>query len=109
MEGNIITEQAFFCCFLTSAKLNMEEYGDAFLSHLLLRRSDAYEEHGDVFFVVCPLSNCECMAPKIGMNCNQSLILLSPFDSSQFSGQTSRIYKSMPKKDIPELKIKFLS
>jgi len=22
------------------------------------------------FFVVCPLRNCECKAPKIGMNCN---------------------------------------
>jgi hypothetical protein len=34
------------------------------------------------------------------MNCNQSLIILFPFDSSQFSGQTSRIYKGIPKKDI---------
>ena len=48
------------------------------------------------FFVVCPLRNCECMAPKIRMNCNQSLITLFPFDSSRFSGQTSRIYKACP-------------
>jgi hypothetical protein len=55
---------------------------------------------GMSFFVVCPLRNCECKTPKIGMNCNQSLIVLSPFDSSRFSGQTSRIYKGIPKKDI---------
>jgi hypothetical protein len=52
------------------------------------------------FFVVCPLRNCECKAPKIGMNGNESLIILSPFDSSRFSGQTSRIYEGIPKKDI---------
>jgi hypothetical protein len=51
------------------------------------------------FFVVCPLRNCECMAPKIGMNCNQSLTILFPFDSSRFSGQISRIYKGITKKD----------
>ena len=50
------------------------------------------------FFVVCPLRNCECKAPKIGMNCNQSLIILFPFDSSRFSGQTSRIYKGISQK-----------
>jgi hypothetical protein len=37
---------------------------------------------GMSFFVVCPLRNCECKAPKIGMNCNQSLTILFPFDSS---------------------------
>jgi hypothetical protein len=52
------------------------------------------------FFVVCPLRNCECKAPKIGMNCNQSLTILFPFDSSRFSGHISRIYKGIPKKDI---------
>jgi len=51
------------------------------------------------FFVVCPLNNCECKAPKIGMNCNQSLTILFPFDSSRFSGQLSRIYKGITKKD----------
>jgi hypothetical protein len=60
------------------------------------------------FFVVCPFRNCECKAPKIGMNCNESLIILSPFDSSQFSGQTPRIYKGIPKKDIPMLCVEFL-
>ena len=55
---------------------------------------------GMSFFVVCPLRNCECKAPKIGMNCNQSLKILFPFDSSRFSGQLSRIYKGIPKKDI---------
>jgi hypothetical protein len=55
---------------------------------------------GMSFFVVCPLRNCECKAPKIRMNCNQSLTILFPFDSSRFSGQTSRIYKGIPKKDI---------
>jgi hypothetical protein len=55
---------------------------------------------GMSFFVVCPLRNCECKAPKIGMNCNQSLKILFPFDSSRFSGQISRIYKGIPKKDI---------
>jgi hypothetical protein len=34
------------------------------------------------------------------MNCNQSLTILFPFDSSRFSGQTSRISKGIPKKDI---------
>jgi hypothetical protein len=48
------------------------------------------------FFVVCPLRNCECKALKIGMNCNQSLTILFPFDSSRFSGQISRIYKACP-------------
>ena len=61
------------------------------------------------FFVVCPLRNCERKAQKIGMNCNQSLIILFPFDSSRFSGQTSRIYKGIPKKDISVLTIEFLS
>jgi len=51
------------------------------------------------FFVVCPLRNCECKAPKIGMNCNQSLTILFPFDSSRFSGQISRISKGITKKD----------
>jgi len=55
---------------------------------------------GMSFFVVCPLRNCECKAPKIGMNCNKSLKILFPFDSSRFSGQISSIYKSIPKKDI---------
>ena len=55
---------------------------------------------GMSFFVVCPLRNCECMAPKIGMNCTQSLKILFLFDSSRFSGQLSRIYKGIPKKDI---------
>jgi hypothetical protein len=55
------------------------------------------------FFVVCPFHNCECKAPKIGMNCNQSLIILSPFDSSRFSGHRSRIYKGIPKKDFSML------
>jgi len=50
------------------------------------------------FFVVCPLRNCECKAPKSGMNCNQSLTILFPFDSSRFSGHISRIYKGIPKK-----------
>jgi len=40
------------------------------------------------------------MAPKIGMNCNQSLTILFPFDSSRFSGHIPRIYKGIPKKDI---------
>ena len=55
---------------------------------------------GMSFFVVCPLRNCECKAPKIGMNCNQSLTILFPFDSSRLSGQISRIYTGIPKKDI---------
>jgi len=55
------------------------------------------------FFVVCPLHSCECKAPKIGMNCNQSLIILFPFDSSRFSGQISSIYKGITKKDISML------
>jgi len=55
------------------------------------------------FFVVCPLRNCECKTPKIGMNCNQSLTILFPFDSSRFSGQISRISKGITKKDISML------
>jgi hypothetical protein len=61
------------------------------------------------FFVVCPLGNCECKAPKIGMNCNQSLIILFPFDSSRFSGHISRIYKGIPKKDISMFNVQFFS
>jgi len=73
---------------------------------------------GMSFFVVCPLRNCECKASKIRMNCNQSLTILFPFDSSRFSGQLSRIYKGITKKDISMfhakkdismLKVKFLS
>jgi hypothetical protein len=63
----------FFALLYLSApeKLNMEKIIEmSFLYHSRLRRSDAYEEHGDVFFIVCPLCNCECKAPKIGMNCN---------------------------------------
>jgi len=56
---------------------------------------------GMSFFVVCPLGNCECKTPKIGMNCNQSLKILFPFDSSQFSGQISRIYKACPPRPEP--------
>ena len=48
------------------------------------------------FFVVCPFRNCECKAPKIRMNCNQSLKILFPFDSSRFSGHISRISKACP-------------
>ena len=81
-------------------KLNAKEHGDVFFCYSLLLRSNAYEEHGDVSFVVCPLRNCECKAPKIGMNCNQSLTILFPFYSSLFSGQISRIYRGIPKKDI---------
>ena len=51
---------------------------------------------GMSFFVIFPLRNCECKAPKIRMNCNQSLKILFPFDSSRFSGQISRIYKACP-------------
>jgi len=73
----------------------------SFLSHALLQRIDAYKRNmGMSFFVVCPLRNCECKAQKIGMNCNQSLAILFPFDSSRFSGQRSRIYTGIPKKDI---------
>jgi len=64
---------------------------------------------GMSFFVVCPLRNCECKAQKIGMNCNQSLTTLFPFDSSRFSGHISRIYKGIPKKDISMLIVQFLS
>jgi len=46
---------------------------------------------------------------KIGMNCNQSLKILFTFDSSRFSGQTSRIYRGIPKKDISMLSKRFLS
>ena len=58
------------------------------------------------FFVVCPLRNCECKAPKIGMNCNQSWTILFPFDSSRFSGHISRIYRGIPKKDISMFRAK---
>jgi hypothetical protein len=43
------------------------------------------------------------LAPKMGMNCNQSLTILFPFDSSRFSGQISRINKGITKKDISML------
>jgi hypothetical protein len=46
------------------------------------------------FFVVCPLRNCECKASKIGMNCNQRIKILFPFDSSRFSGHISSICKA---------------
>jgi hypothetical protein len=36
------------------------------------------------------------------------LIILFPFDSSRFSGQISRVYKGIPKKDISMLNCKFL-
>ena len=61
---------------------------------------------GMSFFIVCPLRNCECKSPKIGMNCNQSLTILFPFDSSRFSGHISRLYKGIPKKDISMFHVK---
>jgi len=96
----------------------MQKSIEMFFYYALLWRSDVYEEHGDVFFVVCPLRNCECKAPKIGINCNQSLTILFPFDSSRFSGQISRyigaynkkdISMFHAKKDISMLNVKFLS
>jgi len=77
------------------------EYGDVFF-YLMPFCGEAMHMRnmGMSFFVVCPLRNCECKALKIGMNCNQSLKILFPFDSSRFSGQLSRIYKGIPKKDI---------
>jgi hypothetical protein len=75
----------------------MEEYGDVFFSLMPFCREAMHMRNmGMSFFVVCPLSNCECKAPKIGMNCNQSLTILFPFDSSRFSGHISRIYKACP-------------
>jgi hypothetical protein len=58
------------------------------------------------FFVICPFRNPEFEVPKIGMDCNQSLIILFPFDSSRFSKHISRIYTSIPKKDIPMFQAK---
>jgi hypothetical protein len=53
------------------------------------------------FFVVCPYIFF-IFAPKIGMNCNKSLIILSSFDSSRFSRPCTLSYvKGIPKKDIP--------
>jgi hypothetical protein len=40
--------------------------GMSFLSHALSRRSDVCEEHGDVFFVVCP-HRCRGVALIIGV------------------------------------------
>jgi hypothetical protein len=74
-----------------------------------LLRNSIQKSMGMSFFVVCPLRNCECKAPKIGMNCNHSLTILFPFDSSRFSGQISSIYKGITKKDISMLNVKFLS
>ena len=88
IKGFVFCQLLFYLLFLNVLeKLDR----DVFFWYAFLRGSDACEEHGDVFFVVCPLRNCECKAPKIGINCNQSLIILSPFDSSRFSGQTPRI------------------
>jgi len=88
----------------------MEEHGDVFF-YLMPFCGEAMHMRnmGMSFFVVCPLRNCECKAQKIGMNCNQSLTTLFPFDSSRFSGHISRIYKGIPKKDISMLIVQFLS
>jgi hypothetical protein len=53
------------------------------------------------FFIVCFLRNCEFKAPKIGLNCNQSLTILFPFDSSRFSGHISSVYTGIQKKTSP--------
>ena len=53
---------------------------------------------GMSFFVVCPLRNCECNAPKIGMNRTEIVLSSSSCNSSRFSGQTSRIYKGIQQK-----------
>ena len=87
---------------ISPKKLNAEEHGDVFFCGMPFYGEAMYMRNMEIsFFVVCPLRNCECKAPKIGMNCNQSLIILFTFDSSRFSGQTSRIYTGIPKKDIP--------
>jgi hypothetical protein len=66
-------------------KLNIE-YGDVFFV-MPFYGETIYVRNTDMSFsVVCPLRNCECKTPKIGMNCNQSLTILFPFDSSRFSG-----------------------
>jgi len=36
----------------------------SFLSHALLRRSDAYEEHGDVFFCGMPFTSLRVQGPE---------------------------------------------
>ena len=93
-------------------KLNMEKIIEmSFLYHSRLRRSDAYEEHGNVsflfffawnmgmsFFVVCPYIFLIC-APKIGMN--RTGIVLSSFscNSSRFSRPCTHSYiKGIPQK-----------
>ena len=78
----------------------------SFLSHAFFGEAMHMRNMGMSFFVVCPLRNCECKAPKIRMNCNQSLKILFPFDSSRFSGHISRIYKGIPKKDISMFYVK---
>jgi hypothetical protein len=55
------------------------------------------------FFVVCPLSNCECKAPKIGMNRTGIVLSSSGCNSSRFSRQISRVCKGITKKDISML------
>ena len=83
---------------ISPEKLNMEKSMEMSFFYLMPFCGEAMHMRnmGMSFFVVCPLGNCECKTPKIGMNCNQSLKILFPFDSSQFSGQISRIYKACP-------------
>jgi len=83
-------------------KLNVEEHGDVLFYLMPFCGEAMHMRNMEMsFFVVCPLRNCECKAPTIGMNCNQSLKILFPFDSSRFSGQISRIYTACPPRPEP--------
>jgi len=56
---------------------------------------------GMSFFALCPFNKRHCTVPKNGMNCDQPMKVVCGVDSSGFSGQMSKLYKGIAKKDIP--------
>jgi hypothetical protein len=84
----------------TPEKLNMEESMEmSFLSLALLQRSNAYEEHGDVFFV--PLYTLDrCPENRDESNGNSIIKLWLQFIPI-FGALHSQLPKGHSKKDIP--------
>jgi hypothetical protein len=53
----------------TPQKLNAKEHRDVFFIMPFFGEA-MHIRNMEMSFLVCPLRNCECKAPKIGMNCN---------------------------------------
>jgi hypothetical protein len=83
----------------------------SFLSHALLRRSDAYEEHGDVFFYCMPFRSLRVQGPENRDELQQELDKNIPLRFTPIFGAQHRLLfqGQNTKKDISVLTIHFLS